>query len=121
MPTIVHIDVAAEDPERAKKFYESCFGWKFQPTTMNYYLFTTSGLKGEPGVAGGLGKRMDPGQKITAYIGVDSIDKAAAKIKKSGGKEIQGKMPVPGFGYVASYLDTEGNMFGLWEAAETAK
>jgi uncharacterized protein len=121
MPTFVHMDIASEDPERAKNFYEKCFDWKMQPTDMNYYLFNSSGLAGEPGVGGGIGKRMDPSQKITAYIGVDSIEKYAAKIVKAGGKQLQPKMTVPGMGYLANFLDTEGNMFGLWQPDAKAK
>ena len=96
MPTFVHMDIAAEDPERARDFYEKCFGWRIQPTDMDYYLFYSSGLAGEPGVGGGIGKRMDPTQRITAYIGVDSIEKYADKIIKEGGKQLQPKMTVPG-------------------------
>jgi predicted enzyme related to lactoylglutathione lyase len=30
MPTIVHFDIPADDPERAKKFYSDLFGWKIE-------------------------------------------------------------------------------------------
>jgi len=30
MPTIVHFDIAADNPQRAKEFYELLFGWKMQ-------------------------------------------------------------------------------------------
>jgi predicted enzyme related to lactoylglutathione lyase len=121
MPTFVHMDIAAEDPERARDFYEKCFGWRIQPTDMDYYLFYSSGLAGEPGVGGGIGKRMDPTQRITAYIGVDSIEKYADKIIKEGGKQLQPKMTVPGMGYLANFKDTEGNVFGLWQPDPGAK
>ncbi len=40
MATIAHFDVPAEDPARAKTFYEKLFGWKFNqvPGPMEYYL-----------------------------------------------------------------------------------
>lgn len=76
MPTIVHIDIASDDPERAKKYYESLFGWKsFSPPGMtDFYLVETEALDGSRGVGGGIGKRGDPSQKITAYIGVDDVE-----------------------------------------------
>jgi predicted enzyme related to lactoylglutathione lyase len=115
------MDIAAEDPERAKDFYEKCFGWRIQPTDMDYYLFYSSGSAGEPGIGGGIGKRMDPTQRLTAYIGVDSIEKYAEKIIKEGGKQLQPKMTVPGMGYMANFKDTEGNVFGLWQPDPGAK
>ena len=123
MPTIVHFDIAADDPGRAKKFYEEIFEWDIEkpPGPMEYYMVETKELNGEKGVGGGLGKRAGPNQKITIYIGVDSVDKYAAKVEASGGKVIQPKMAVPGWGYLAVCLDTENNMFGLWEDAKDAQ
>ena len=117
MPTVVHIDIAADDPQRAKKFYESLFDWKLQgpPGMTDYYLFETEDLEGNKGVGGGLGKRGDPAQRITTYIGVDNIDDYSGKVAKLGGRVVQPRMTVPGFGYLAVCVDTEGNTFGLWK------
>ena len=123
MPTIVHFDIATDNPERAKKFYESLFDWKLAspPGMTDYYLVETEDLDGQKGVGGGLGRRGEPGQKITVYIGVDSIDEYNAKVQELGGKVIYAKMPVPGWGYLATCQDTEGNTFGLWQVDPTAK
>ena len=123
MPTIVHFDVASDDPERAKKFYEGLFDWKMEspPGMTDYYLIETKDLNGEIGVRGGLGKRGEPGQRIISYIGVDSIEEYTAKVEKLGGKLIQSKMTVPGWGYLAICFDTEDNMFGLWQEEKNAK
>jgi predicted enzyme related to lactoylglutathione lyase len=123
MPTIVHFDVAADDPERAKKFYRELFDWKMEnpPGMTDYYLIETKDLNGERGVGGGLGKRGDPGQRITSYIGVGSVDEYAARVEKLGGILVQPKMTVPGWGYLAVCLDTEDNMFGLWQDDKNAQ
>jgi predicted enzyme related to lactoylglutathione lyase len=122
MPTIVHFDIASDDPQRAKKFYESLFGWKMQgpPGMTDYYLLETTDLNGQPGVGGGLGKRGDPSQKITAYIGVADLEEYSRKVAELGGKVVQPKMPVPGWGYLAICQDTEGNTFGLWQDDQNA-
>lgn len=119
MPTIVHIDIAAEDPQRAKKFYESLFGWKMEgpPGMADYYLFETADLDGNRGVGGGLGKRGEPSQRITTYVGVDDIDDYSKTVGELGGRVVQPKMTVPGFGYLSLCVDTEGNAFGLWQDA----
>ncbi|HVN74064.1 MAG TPA: VOC family protein [Methanoregula sp.] len=122
MPTIVHFDVAAEDPERAKKFYAALFGWKFESyPAMQYNIITTANLDGTPGVGGGLGKRMVPSQRITNYFGVASIDTAMKQVKSLGGNVVSEKMAVPAMGYLANCTDTEGNPFGLWEADTNAR
>lgn len=39
MPTIVHFDVAADVPERARAFYESLFGWQmFSPQVWEIFI-----------------------------------------------------------------------------------
>ena len=116
MPTIVHFDVPAEDIERAKKFYSTLLGWKFESfPEMQYNLITTTNLDGTPGVGGGMGKRMEPSQRMMNYFGVPSIDAAMKQVKSLGGKILTEKMAVPRMGYLVNCVDTEGNAFGLWE------
>ena len=117
MPTIVHFDIATDNPERAKEFYESLFDWKMinPPEMTDYYLIETKDLDGNSGVGGGLGKRGDSSQKITSYIGVDSIEKYTNKVSQLDGSVVQPKMSVPGWGYLSICMDTEGNTFGLWQ------
>lgn len=116
MPSIVHFDIPSEDVERAKKFYSTLFGWDIEPfPDMQYNLITTTNLDGTPGVGGGMGKRMDPSQRMLNYFGVPSIDAAMNQVTALGGKVITEKMAVPGMGILATCMDTEGNQFGLWE------
>jgi predicted enzyme related to lactoylglutathione lyase len=122
MPTIVHFDISADDPERAKKFYEALFGWKIErlPGPVEYYLIETADLNGQAGVGGGLTRRDRPEGKITNFIGVSSIDEYSARVEEIGGKVIESKWPVPGWGYLAVCLDTENNTFGLWQDDKNA-
>ena len=68
-----------------------------------------------------MGKRMDPSQRMLNYFGVPSLDAAMKQVKSLGGKVITNKMAVPGMGYLASCIDTEGNTFGLWEENHQAQ
>jgi predicted enzyme related to lactoylglutathione lyase len=81
MPTIVHFDVATDNPIRAKEFYQSLFDWKMEspPGMKDYYLIETKDLNGNKSVGGGLGKRGDSSQKITTYFGVNSIENTPLK------------------------------------------
>jgi predicted enzyme related to lactoylglutathione lyase len=123
MPTLVHFDIPADDLKRAKQFYEALFGWKIvqPPGPIPYYLIETTDLEGKPGVGGGMGQRQGPDERITQFIGVDSVDRYLARVEKLGGKIVAPKMPVPGWGYLAVCLDTEQNLFGLWEENKDAK
>ena len=123
MPTIVHFDIAAENPERAKRFYQGVFEWKIErpPGPMDYHLIETTDLDGKSSIGGGLGKREGPERGIISYIGVNSIAEYVSKVDELGGKVIQPKTAVPGWGYLAVCLDTENNAFGLWEDDPGAK
>ena len=123
MPTIVHFDISVDDIERAKKFYTDLFNWKIEkmPGPMEYYGITTATEKGEEGIGGGMALRKSPNDAITNFIGVSSIDEHIVKVGELGGKIIQPKMAVPGFGYLAACFDTENNVFGLWQDDKNAK
>ena len=122
MPRIVHFDVPADDPARAQKFYSEIFGWKFDKWNgpMEYWM-TITGEDKQPGINGGLSKRM-PGQSgITNTIDVSSVDEYSKKIQSKGGKVIAPKMAIPTVGYFAQCMDTEGNIFGIIEFDKNAK
>jgi predicted enzyme related to lactoylglutathione lyase len=123
MPPIVHFDLPADDLERAKKFYEKLFDWKFNkvPMPTPFYLIETKDLNGNPAVGGGMGKRRLPAQSVMNYIGVPSVEEYIAKVKKLGGNIIRPKTAVPGWGYLAICVDTENNTFGLWQEDKNAK
>ncbi len=55
------------------------------------------------------------------YVGVDSIDNYSKKITALGGRVVLPKTPVPGWGYLANCVDTEGNAFGLWQEESAAR
>lgn len=61
-------------------------------------------------------KRQDPQQKINNYIGISSIEEYSSKTEKLGGKLLVPKMAIPGHGYMAVCMNTEGNTFSIWKA-----
>ena len=123
MPSIIHFDIPADNPERAKNFYSEIFGWKIEklPGPLEYYMIETTYLNGEQGIGGGMAKREMPDQRITNFIEVPSVDEYIVKIEKLGGKVVEPKTVLPEWGYLAVCLDTENNLFGIWEENENAK
>ena len=121
MPRVSHFDIPADDPQRAQKFYADVFDWKFEKWDgpMDYWMANTG--TEEPGINGGLSKRM-PGQLgMTNTISVPSVDDFSKKITENGGQLIIPKMAIPGVGWFAQCTDTEGNVFGIIEMDDSAK
>ncbi len=84
-------------------------------------MLTITDDKGNKVLGGGMHKRMFSEQQITNYLDVKSVDEYSSKLQKLGGKMARKKTPVPGMGYFAFCLDTENNMFAMWETDENAK
>jgi predicted enzyme related to lactoylglutathione lyase len=122
LPRVIHFEINADEPERAKGFYEKVFGWKIVKWEgpVDYWLIQT-GEEPEPGIDGAITKREFPGATIFNTIGVPSIDEFMKKIEENGGTIVVPKMSVPGVGYAAYFKDTEGNTFGLMEEDTSAE
>lgn len=115
MARVIHFEIPADQPERAAAFYRSVFGWEFQKWDgpMPYWLVMTG--KDGPGIDGGLLPRQAPGQGVTNTVGVDSLDEAVATVERHGGTITVPRMAIPGVGWLAYALDTEGNAFGMMQ------
>ncbi|HUL51356.1 MAG TPA: VOC family protein [Candidatus Nitrosotalea sp.] len=117
---VVWFEIPADNVKRAQKFYKSLFGWKIkQMPGMEYWHIDTGGEDASPD--GGMMKRKDPRQPITNYVFVESVDKAAAKVKKLGGKICVPKTAVGEMGFFAVCMDTENNVFAVWERNPAGK
>ena len=115
MPRPVHFEIPVDQPDRAEKFYGDVFGWGFQrfEGAPSYYGMASTGPEDQAGINGALFQRGDT-KVVSLTMQVDSIEDAVAKVEAAGGKVIQPRMPIPGVGYFANCLDTEGNQFGVF-------
>jgi predicted enzyme related to lactoylglutathione lyase len=106
---IVHFEINAKDPNRAKRFYSSLFGWKYKDSEIpgiEYYLIDGA----NPG--GAINPSQDPGPVI--YLDTEDIDASISKVRQLGGKA-DDKMAIPSQGWFAGCVDTEGNKFSLFQ------
>jgi len=116
--TICHFEIPVDDLERAKKFYQNIFGWQIVDTgSQGYHLIQI----GEGELGGGMMKRVVPEQRPVLYILVESVDEYSKKVQEAGGTIVVPKMAVPTMGYFAQALDTEGNVFAIWEENSQAQ
>lgn len=122
MLRVVHFEINTDDPERAVKFYQQVFGWKIEKWEgpIDYWLVMT-GPNDQPGINGGIMKRMNPEASTYNTVDVPSVDEFSKKIVEHGGKVVLPKTAVPGVGYMAYCADTEGNIFGIMQEDTTAK
>ncbi len=111
---LVHLELPAEDTQRAMQFWGKLCGWEFQSYggPMEYHMF-----QGEPG--GGIYPAQSGERGPIVYFGSDGIDADVEQIRKLGGRA-DDKQPIPGVGWFARCRDTEGNPFSLFQGDDSA-
>ncbi|MEA2646407.1 MAG: uncharacterized protein QOE92_1490 [Chloroflexota bacterium] len=120
MPRPSHFEIPIDDADRAEKFYGDVFGWTFNrfEGAPAYYGLAATG-KEDVGIDGALYQRGDRTQTVLT-MNVESIEDAIKKVEAAGGKVTQQKDSIPGVGWIATAVDTEGNEFGLFSNDENA-
>ncbi|CAN5302807.1 VOC family protein [soil metagenome] len=126
MDKVVHFEIPADDLARAKEFYGSIFGWELEDMeAMPYTIIRTTPvdeqqMPTEPGaINGGMMQRTSETPTPVLTIGVGSVDDALKKVEAGGGSTVTPKTEISGMGSFAYIKDTEGNLIGLWENAQT--
>ncbi len=111
------VDLTTSDPEGARNYYGSLFGWELEvgPAETGYY--TQAKLRGKP--VAGLGGQPKPDElpvAWTTYLAAEDIDAVAERITANGGTITMAPMDVMGEGHMAIAVDPTGAAFGLWQA-----
>ena len=118
MNDIAHFAIHADDCQRAKAFYESVFGWTFEPWgPPNFWLITTSA---EAPFKGALQQRREPveGRGMIGFectISVENVEATATAVDKHGGKVTMQPFLIEGVGTLIMFDDTEGNVVGAMQ------
>lgn len=122
-----YFDFTVKDLAKARAFFESVFGWRFEKFPMPYeYYRIQAGEPNEPGIDGGIGATKDteisggsPLAQVT--IPVPNLDDFLSKIHAAGGLIIEPKMPISGIGWYATYAEPGGLKFGIIQTDPAAK
>ena len=110
-------EIPAADFARAKKFYEAILGVEMQ--TMEGMGMTMAFLPADlkNGIGGGIvkGNGYEPSAKGTlAYLnGGDDLSVPLSKVEPAGGSIVLPKTAIGHNGFMAHFIDTEGNKVGL--------
>lgn len=113
-------EIPVVDMDRAKTFYEAVFEVQIQVhdmggTVMGWFPWA----EGKPGAAGSLIKNPDwytPNntEGVLVYFGSTDVQIEMDRIASAGGKILKPKTQIsPDVGYMALFLDTEGNRIAL--------
>ncbi len=106
-------EIPAADFERAKKFYEAVLdiSMTLPFPDMKYALFTADMQNGE--IGGGLveEKGYEPSEKgsLVYLNGGNDLDVPLGRVEAAGGKILTPKTSLGPNGFMATFMDTEGN------------
>jgi uncharacterized protein len=109
----VHFTIPVDHPERASAFYRAVMGWSLERMgPLDYW--TISGGSGT-GIDGGVTLRSADDPRVVVYINVTDIDSVLTTVESNGGQAVTGRLPIPGRGWIARFVDSEGNLIGLFQ------
>lgn len=114
---VTWFEIAATDLERAKTFYEKVFkiecNFVDMPGSPMYMMGSAMDI---PGAGGAIVKSENntpstDGNMI--YFTCEDVAVEASRVESAGGKLLFPKESIGEFGFIAQFIDTEGNRIGL--------
>jgi predicted enzyme related to lactoylglutathione lyase len=107
-------ELLADNWEKVFSFYGDTFGWRkaYAETgpTETYQLFAADGQT----IGGMFNKRpIEPVPYWLNYFNTDDLDAAADRVKRAGGRIMEGPLEVPGGNWIARCRDCQGAAFAL--------
>lgn len=123
---MTHFAIHTDDIERAKSFYDGVFDWGFNAYGQGDFLQIKADKSENGGLIGAMQSRKyspvpDKIIGLECTIGVENIDQTIEKVKSNGGKVVMPKTAIPYVGYIAKFLDTEGNLICGMQYDNTAR
>ena len=112
-----HFAINADDVPRAKRFYESVFGWRLEAIgPPNFLQVRNVGA----GLVGAVQQRREllPGRRMTGFeatFGVEDVKETAAAVQSAGGRIVMQPYRIKGVGELIFFEDTEGNLVGAMQ------
>ena len=123
---MTHFAVHIDDMERAKKFYDGVFDWGFQSYGPDDFLQIKADKSENGELIGSIQSRKyspvpDKIIGLECTVGIENIDHIIEKVKSNGGQVLMSKTAIPYVGWIAKFLDTEGNLICAMQYDHTAR
>lgn len=115
-------ELLTRDADKAKKFYRSAIGWKFDAMKMpgGTYWVAKVGDKPVGGVMTMSGAKFKGvPEHWMSYLAVDDVDARVKKAKKGGAKIMHAPFDVPGVGRIAILRQPGGAVLGWMTPAKS--
>ena len=112
MGRITHVEITADEPAQAIRFYRDAFGWSSEesPFLPGYHLVRTGA---GAGIDGAVMSRTYQPQPVILWLEVDDIDASLAASAAAGGRQVGEINEIPGEGLVCYLADPTGMLLGL--------
>ncbi len=112
---MTHFAIHIDDIERAKSFYDGVFDWGFNSYGQSDFLQIKADKTKDGELIGALQSRnYSPVPEkligLECTISVENVDEIIERVKNNGGQLLMPKTAIPNVGWIAKFLDTEGNL-----------
>lgn len=123
---LTHFAIHIDDMARASKFYGEVFDWGFNSYGQDDFLQIKSDRSESGELIGAMQSRKYspvPARVIglECTIAVESIDDTIERVKNNGGQILMSKTAIPYVGWIAKFLDTEGNLICSMQYSNSAR
>ncbi|WNJ18860.1 VOC family protein [Pontibacter sp. G13] len=105
-------ELASNQPEASKEFYEQMFNWKFEAYSDEYELITHDGKPIGGIVALGADASAGSSQWVS-FLSVTNVDRGMEIAKANGGSVVQSTVELPGRGKMAVVRDPRSAPVGI--------
>jgi predicted enzyme related to lactoylglutathione lyase len=123
---LTHFAIHIDDMDRAKKFYDKVFEWGFSSYGQDDFLQIKADKSESGELIGAMQSRKyspvsDKIIGLECTIGVENIDEIIEKVIINGGQILLPKTAIPYVGWIAKFLDSEGNLVCAMQYNDTAR
>lgn len=112
---MTHFAIHIDDIERVKSFYDNVFEWGFNSYGQSDFLQIKSDKSENAELIGALqSRKYSPVTEkligLECSFRVEDVDEIVQRVKSNGGEILMPKTAIPYVGWIAKFLDTEGNL-----------
>jgi uncharacterized protein len=120
---LAHFAINADDVDATKAFYETVFGWTFEPWGPPGFFHIDTGTGAPPRGALQQRRELVPGEKTVGFectVAVPDVDAVTKAAVAAGGRVVMARSTITGVGDLVFVADPSGNVVGAMRYDEPA-